>query len=472
MLDAWYLAGNPRTLNSALKLGEHITWALAPNLKKMGHFERAAGWALNAICALYKFNYDPQYMKAATSIADIALKSQNFHLGGAWPHSLPSGHNGGNKNTSGNSCFMIAVLLEGLKSYYEISGRSDVAKSIIAGSNWLLSAWSDDDLGWPLTASASGASYWPARACSSSMLMAPQLACAANLSGEKKFYDAAVKAFESTVLVGSHYNGRYMGPLMCLSPELITEIVKWQKKHPGAKKNLLNGKISQILKQIHTQNLNIRGPQKKDFILRLQKTNPQIEITRIAVKGNESRKGCITIKNNKTYEKIEFQMNEVFSDKIRLEGNVGDIFRITIEDNMKGIWNIQSDSVDIFARTSTGFRLGGIGISRYFITVPKGTNKFLVEICGIYEGLYGAAILDENNKILGTKNELIKANRKVNIKDLQNMAINIPVRVNNPEKHKIYKLYIWANNDVYVKLKNIPPFLSITETMAPVGGEN
>ena len=48
MTDAWMLNGDPTVMEANLKLGEHITWAMAPAFKKLGSHERSAGWSLES----------------------------------------------------------------------------------------------------------------------------------------------------------------------------------------------------------------------------------------------------------------------------------------------------------------------------------------------------------------------------------------------------------------------------------------
>ena len=192
MMDAWYLAGEARVMEAALALGEHIAWAMAPEFRALGNHERTAGWSLKALTALFRGTYDPVYMKAAEHIASIALKEQDLEVTGAWPHVLPSGHDGWKPGAIGNNLYLIGILLSGLQAYHAETGDPEVLRSIEAGVEWVLKSWNPQRGGWPYSAETDGTPLYEA-ATGLNMLVVPAIAYVGSIRGDDRLMEVATQ---------------------------------------------------------------------------------------------------------------------------------------------------------------------------------------------------------------------------------------------------------------------------------------
>ena len=472
MLTDWCLTGNPRVYESALKLGEHIAWAMAPDFKRLGSHERSAGWSLIAICALYDLTRDPVYLRAADKIASIAMKEQKFKQGGAWPHPLPAGHAIGYKNPTGNCCFLIGILLNGLKNYHEVSNNPDAARSIIAGAKWFSTAWDDSALGWPYSAAPDGKPYGSACASCLNLLIAPSVAYAANLSGNKQLYDISEKSLRSSIFMTSCSVGKDIGELTVFTPELMTELYQWQSLHPETEKNILTSNDFPFAQEkIKTGRFGLRGPEDKKFIAVLKSTSGTINLEKIKHGSMPSpiTTGKITIRNHqgKIIKTDTFEAKNNFNGKYVISGKPGDEFTITIYDDANGSWDFQSPDMTSFAEISPKALVDISGIKKYFITIPKTAKNICVTMTGIHSGSYGYVVIRPDGTVAGSE---MNANEQAgtDFSGMKNAAKGKQtIKVTPDSAGKVWSIIFWASRDIKLKIDGIPPYLSTTATTVP-----
>ena len=475
MLKAWALSGNPRPMAASYGIGEHIIWAAAPSFRKLGTHERTAGWMLKAILAICNMSNDPHYMKAADKIANIALKEQKFNKGGAWPHKLPPDHagSGGYPKAYGNAPFLIGVLLSSLKSYHEINGKPEVKRSIVSGVNWLTKAWDKNANAWPYTASVSGEPYFDALIGSSNILISNSVAYAANLTNRKDLNKLSEKAVSAITLtkVQVRSGGKGFAQMMFFMPEVLCEIQKWHLKNSPAKgKLILAGNNNRLFFDNFpdSDSFKVRSPDEKFFFAKLKSSKAVLEAVRTKHGSRKTsvRSGTIKIKtqNDKTVAKDTFSIKKAWSKKYTLKGKTGDIFTIDINDNRTSKWNLKSNKLDIVSKVNSGFRIGGVGISKYYIYVPKGTKNFSIKITGAHRGYYGAQLRQPDEKIAakyrgvntgGLKSAFDKGKKMYTASKI--LWIKVPENMDG----KAWKLFLWAAIDMAVQLNNIPPYLSL-----------
>lgn len=154
MADCWLVTGDPVVMESLIALGEHIRWAFVPQYKSIGTHERSAGWSIQAALATYRATSDPEYLKAADKIAQLAIKEWDKETG-IWPHPLPAPHAGGRTGVIGNSVYNIGVLLMGLSKYHEQTQNPEVLECMNRACEWVAKSWKEERA-WPYSAAADG----------------------------------------------------------------------------------------------------------------------------------------------------------------------------------------------------------------------------------------------------------------------------------------------------------------------------
>jgi len=216
-------------MESAIALGEHITWSMSRHFNQLSSHERTAGWSLQAIMAIYRGTCDPLYLDAARRIATVALREQKFDQGGAWPHLLPGDHACGHPGARGNNVFLISVLLNGLLSYYEQTNDPAVQKSIVAGAEWVLKSWDNRAGGWPYSASTTGEPFGKADAGMNSLIVEP-LAYVGHLVGDERFLQVAESGFAAVVRRGPDSSGKYLAMNMNATAATMQLLQQWYAK--------------------------------------------------------------------------------------------------------------------------------------------------------------------------------------------------------------------------------------------------
>jgi hypothetical protein len=113
------------------------------------------------LAAAYHATGDPYYLNAAKIVVEYVLATQDieprplpeyqqkgrkpYQLGG-WSRMMVPGHCECEPRHRGNAGFMIAVLLTGLKDYYDVTGDERVKKAIIRGAHYLLDETYSDEV--------------------------------------------------------------------------------------------------------------------------------------------------------------------------------------------------------------------------------------------------------------------------------------------------------------------------------------
>ena len=227
MMDAWYLTGDARVMESALALGEHIAWAMAPEFNALGTHERSAGWSVKALMALYRGTYDPVYLDAAWRIVSVALRQQDLDGSGAWPHPLPADHSGSKPDAVGNNLFLIGVLLSGLQSYHAETGDPDVLTSLEAAVQWVLKSWNPQRRGWPYSAETDGTPLYEA-STGLNTLVIPAIAYVGALRHDDHLMEIVDSALMTHVRAGLRGDGKAIAQSLHFTSEVLARLNEWK----------------------------------------------------------------------------------------------------------------------------------------------------------------------------------------------------------------------------------------------------
>jgi hypothetical protein len=227
MMDAWFLTGDPRIMEAALALGEHITWAMAPHFGPLGTHERSAGWSLKAIMAIYRGTYDPMYAMAARRIVDVVLGEQDLEGSGVWPHRLPTGQFADRPGGAvGNNLFMMSILLAGLQSYHEETGDADVLESLEAGVEWIANLWDPSRQGWPYTATVDGEPLYEADTVFNSLL-ASAVSYVGAIRQDHRLLQMADDAMIAYIRPGAKKDGKSIAMALHYSSGILARLSEW-----------------------------------------------------------------------------------------------------------------------------------------------------------------------------------------------------------------------------------------------------
>ncbi len=478
LMDDWMLTGNPRAMEAALAFGEHVAYAMAPTFKALGTHERSAGWSLRSIMAVYKLTYDPVYLEAAGKIASVALREQKFDQGGAWPHVLPRDHAGDEPGAVGNNLFLIGVLLGGLQAYHEATNDPAVLKSLTAAAEWTAKCYDEKAGGWPYSAKADGTPLYRPSVSLNLLIIGP-LAYVGRLTNNERLLRIASEAFAAAMTASPTGNGKSLAQYLFFTNGILADLQRFYARTlPDKGLSVLDGSpesmASLLLRTATSDRHNVRAPDEKIFYVRLKE--PQAVLTLI-----RTPHGAMT----KRAEFAVFQVRDaqgrvVAEDKcstddkhtftVPLSGQKQDVFKVIIMDDQRGVWTLSGDKLQIVVETVPGFRIGGVGRSRFYFLVPRGTREFSLKLLGVHTGAYGAVVLDPDEKIAA----LFQGHNPgaALIPGAPPAAGGPPpgnpergeliVRPQPEQTGKIWSVLLTAAMDIGVELVNVPPYLALS----------
>jgi len=477
MMDAWYLAGEPRAVESALGLGEHIAWAMAPGFKALGTHERSAGWSLRAIMAVYRGTNDPLYLEAARRLAAVALQEQKLDQGGAWPHVLPKDHAGSQPGAVGNNLFLIGILLGGLQAYHEASGDPAVLTALTAGAAWVSRSYDDTACGWPYSATTAAEPLYSPGVGLNHLIIGP-LAYVGRVTGDKRLLEIADSAMAASVLQGATAFGKSLAQQMFFASGTLAELQRWYAAtRPDRGVSVLDGSpeamAALLVRSARSERFNVRAPNQKEFVVRSRAAGAELQALRTPHGSMQKAAEFATLKVLDASGKAVFEdrcsTDERHETRCALPGAAGSEFRVVVDDDQRGVWTLRGDTLAVIVRTGPEFRVGGVGRTRFYFRVPEGTGEFALRLLGVHTGAYGAVVLTPAGQVAGQFQgsnpgpALVAGAPKA----------DAPLPPDHPERGevritpaaadtgKVWSVILSAAMDIGVELVGVPPYLAL-----------
>ena len=164
--DHYFLTGDRRSFETACAVADFF---VRKELGRPYDFTscRVPGWHLIMLASAYAATNDPYYLNAAKVVVQRVLETQDTeprplpayqaagrkpYQQGGWSRMMVPGHCRCEPRHRGNAGFMVAVLLSGLKYYYDATGDQRVRQAIIQGAHYLLDeTYSDEVRGFRYT---------------------------------------------------------------------------------------------------------------------------------------------------------------------------------------------------------------------------------------------------------------------------------------------------------------------------------
>jgi hypothetical protein len=477
MAEAWCLAGDAGVMQSALLYAEHVAWAMSPTFKELGSHERSAGWSLRAIMAIYRQTYDPEYLAAGGRIAAVALKEQKFDQGGTWPHLLPLDHSNGQAGVMGNNLFLIGVLLGGLQAYHEASGDPATLKSLTAGAQWIAKSWDEAAGGWPYSATPEGKALYPG-STSLNMLILQPLAYVAKQTQDAQLWHLVDAGLQAVAIGGAESFGKSMAQKIHFAGGILALLQEHYAALPDKGANLLSGDASwyaALMAKTPTATRHaLRAPDEKVFFVQLQAPQSELFITRMPHGAMNKRSPTGTVKvfgpAGTTVGEDTFSTDTGHDTRVALQGQAGDQFRVVVNDDQRGIFNLSGDNLKLVMRTGPEFRIGGIGKGKYWFFVPAGTSEFRLKLLGVHSGAYGAVVFTPGGQIAGQHQDanpgqalIPGAKQDMPLPPTHPEQGEVAIKPQAADTGKLWSVVLFAAGDLGVELQGVPPYLALTE---------
>lgn len=472
MMDAWCLAGDASVMESALALGEHLTWAVAPGFKSLGTHERSAGWSLKALMGAYRARPDPAYLAAASQIAGVAVAAQTKDQGGAWAHRLPSDHAAGQE--VGNCPFLIGILLTALAEYHEQTADPAVWEVLVSGSRWLQRAWNGTYGGWPYSADPDGKPLSPIYPVNLNPLIANAVAYVGEKSGNAESMAIVRKAMvRSFWFSESEAVGKELAELMLFTPDTLARLAEFLKKtDPGAASGVLaEGDVAlrdELVGSFPPRvDFWLRGPRKRTVFFSLfgEAANGSAQRKLYGSARVEADSGRLELRKaagGVLWEKT-FPASEKLTVPLELAGAKGDQFALRIEDEITGAWRVGLDEGGLVADVAGGLHFAGLNLQRFWFFVPPDTPRFSLKLKGVHHGEFGAAVIRPDGRTAvfarGSNSRMEPGLGTFPRKPAGKILEVVPER---EQTGKLWSVSLWAAGDLICELDDVPSYLAPT----------
>lgn len=476
MVNAWLLTGNPRIMEAALGIGEHITWAMAPAFNQLGSHERSAGWSLQAVMALYRATGDPVYLQAGRRIVEVPLREQNHEEGGAWPHVLPRDHSGGHQGARGNNLFLIGVLLSGMQTYHQATGDTDVADSLVTGVNWMLKSWDEAAAGWPYSASVDGEPFYRPTT-SLNMLTIGPIAYAAHLTGNEQLIQVAERAFSAVTTGNMDSMGKTIGMQTFYAADIMANLQKWYEAHSPDRgiEVLADARLAtaQFMTSIPpAPGFAVRGPDVKTFHVQLAGPQALLKAVRTPHGAMHKRAEFCTVSvvddTGREIAREQYSTDGAHEFSHRLEGPAGSRFSVVIDDDMRGVWTVEGENLQVVAEVASDFRMGEVGRSRFFFYVPEGTTEFTFHLTGVHTGSYGGYVFTPDGSLAAFHQDVNVGGALVPGAPPGNQPWrgsergSVTVNPRPEDTGKVWSVVLAAAGNIDVVMTGVPPYLALS----------
>lgn len=151
--------------------------------------------------------------------------------------------------------------------------------------------------------------------------------------------------------------------------------------------------------------------------------------------------------------------------KIPLQGKIGDIFKLVIDNYMTSFWEADcgNDAI-VHVKLVPGSQFGK-GFPLFFtLRVPSGTKTFTVHANASHPGLYGIILADSTGKIVSFES---RKNNHTMLPWLEKASpkpqgISLTIHCENFALEQTYTLLTWSQGDIVLGLDGIPPYLEYT----------
>lgn len=464
MTEAWFLAGEATVMESTLLLGEHIAWAVAPTFQISVSYPRSAGWSLRAIIAIYRATADPEYLKAADSIARSAIVAQDES--GIWVRNYaPRSHSGSTaavipEEESGISNFQLGLTLAGLAQYYDVTKSTEARDAVLRGARLLAKAWPGSG-GWPYDIRKDGtpSPARPKQTQEANILNAESIAYMGMQENDSELLRVAEEVLLNTLFYQEPVATRQKIGLMLRSgAPLLGALHAAYQKNGGQWPGLaVEDRPDSFFKGIfEARKFDVRGPGTLAFLIKTRGEPTTLRLFRAdsnAFKSGE-RKGKIRLRKP---DGALLQEQEIVIAGARQEFPLevpeapNGVFLLEIEEPERGIWNLDpAPLAGVLMKTGPRLLLAGIGIARYSLAIPEDAETVTITVTGTHPGAYGAALLDEDGRSLGFYRGVVG----------KTGTGRLTVTLKPEHRGKILPLVLWAAGDLQLEAEGAPLWLA------------
>lgn len=462
LMGGWYMAGDARVMETAIGLGEHIAFAMAPTFDRLGTHERSAGWSLVAIMAIYRATGDPVYLDAAQSILQVALDEQDLDDTGAWPHPLPADHAGSYPGAVGNVSFLIGTLLSGIEAYHRETGDPRALTSMEAAMRWLRTMYIPDRWVFHYTSSPHYVNQPQLAGTGTTMLVIGPIAYVAEQTGDRELMEMVAHAFAAVVRDGGSGNGKSFAQSLFFASPVMAVLDRADPSSPAVQTALYADPEQLMIEQMRTaapaDRIQIRSPLVKEILL-LREGDGAFTVTAerspYGARMREDEFGTVQLlaPDGEVVAAEQFDTDSPFEFTAELPADAPrGVYTVRISDDMRSVWDANSSEGRRVVRLVDGVMLGGIGTSRWALYVPPGVTRGTLGLNAWHRGRWGGMILGPDGEALASE-FLTNAGEGA-------QSVNLQFDLGQNPDGTMLDVVLQARLDLGMQVEGIPPYLA------------
>lgn len=464
MVDAWYLTGEPRVMEVAIGLGEHIAFAMAPTFTHLGTHERSGGWSLKAIMAIYRATRDPVYLEAARKICEVALREQDLQGTGAWPHVLPSDHAAGVPGAVGNVAFLIGILMTGMADYHAETGDPRVLASLQGGCRWLREVmWIPERWHFHYTSSPGYLNHPEKSSSGVTMEIIPPMAYLAQRTGDAELMDIVAQAFAAVVRDGGSGFGKSLAQALYSAAEVMSALDQADASRPAIalaqRLDLDELRREQYRGAGWAPRLGMRGPTDKMVYLLRAASEPFVVTatrSRYGARPRGMERGTIELigPDGKVLKRADYDTDEEYQFRADLGASAPrGVYTVRISDDQRAVWDVDSSEGKRVIELVEGLALGGIGTGKWVVYAPAGVTRFRLTVTDWHRGRFGAMVLGPAGEVLDWC-EVVQTTEGGQERGVLEVDLGA-----NPDG-RLVPIVLSTSQDLSVAVEGIPPYLA------------
>jgi hypothetical protein len=233
-------------------------------------------------------------------------------------------------------------------------------------------------------------------------LVVSPLTYTGRLTGNSQLLDIADAALTGTLTQGPSAFGKSLAQQMFFTSETLGELQQWYAAtRPDKGVNVLDGSpetmAALLVKTAASDRYSVRAPNDKTFFVRLREKTAELAVLRTP-HGAMARAAAfatltVTDAAGGTVKADKCDTDETHEFRCPLEGEPGAVFKVAINDDQRGVWDLKGETLDIISQVVKDYRI--------YFSVPAGTAAFGFRLVGVHNGYYQAVVLKPDGTLAG-----------------------------------------------------------------------
>ena len=304
----------------------------------------------------------------------------------------------------------------------------------------------------------------------------PGLLCGGRLEGNIENYNIGKNVISLSILNGTGGEPKSFAMQVCYIGGAIDEVMKFHKEYKD-KIVPFDGNIGGFIRKFSKKvsDFQTRAPERKEFEVILKADNPVLKLQRnrygYRPKGKKQFTMSIIAPDGKTVKNFTASTASNQNYQVKLPGKKGDRFRVVINDDMGGIWNVtRSSALDVFSKMFPGYFCGNAGLSTRYLTIPAGVDKLELKFQPIHSGSMALYLLEEDGSTIFNGYANNNGSPRFpwfNLSKEPRADKSVTVKLKKSSSPRNISMVCVSGGNIGMEVKGIPPYCSVVPAIYP-----